>query len=158
MNDKKLNPIAGATICLIISIPILVFGYFFTKHAKESVSWPTVKGTIVRSEFTRKNGEDSYLVHIEYEYNLANQIHRGKRMTYKSDNSSRGSGSARFEVDRYPVGKSVEVYYDPRKSSRCVLRPGADKVNGFMILGLGFFLWGAGSIVVVVVKRNKNSN
>jgi hypothetical protein len=162
MNDKKLNPIVGAVLCVIIGIPFIIGGYYSSQHAKQSISWPITKGLIVKSEVRREtSGETSkrtYSANIEYEYNVNNQDYKGSRITYKGVRAYQSSGPAKSFANKHPMGKTLNVSYDPKKPSRSVLYPGSDKLPWIMFFGLAFSLWGLGSIVVIRFKRNKNSN
>lgn len=141
----------------------VLLGIFFTAQgvlewdrAAKSASWPTVDGTVTRSEVTshrsRNKGRTttSYHAHIEFDYAVDGKALHGNRRTYKVMASSQSA--ANEAVAAYPVGRSVTVSYDPQDPERAVLEPGWDWSNAIPI-AVGLFAIAFVSLVRWLVVR-----
>lgn len=132
------NVVVPSVVSLILGIAFLVMGTFFVLEGKRSESWPSVQGVIVKSMVKQKTKEmdrpmstntrreisgTSYYPAIEYTYSVAGTQYEGTRIGLMS----RGYAlrrSANVAVAKYPVGKSVTVFYDASIPSQSVLEPG----------------------------------
>ena len=149
------------------AIFVLVGGFFAVQgtlewiRAADSTSWPTVAGTVTRSEVTSHRSSHkgrtstSYHAHIEFDYRVDGQELHGNRRTYKVVASSQSA--ANEAVAAHPVDRVVTVSYDPQDPSRAVLDPGWDWSNAIPI-GVGLFaMVFIGFIRWLVVKRLRRS-
>ena len=152
----------------------VLLGIFFTAQgvlewdrAARSASWPTVPGTVTRSEVTSHRSthkgrtSTSYHAHIEFDYLVDGTSHHGSRRTYKVMASSKSA--ANEAVAAYPVGRSVTVSYDPQDPERAVLEPGWDWSNAipiavglFAIAFVSFLRWLVVRQVSKAVQRMKD--
>lgn len=89
-----------------------------TMNAK-AADWPDTRGTIVRSEHRQAPDGDNDSVRIEFDYEVAGQVHRGTKVSY-AGLPAQSAGKAVL-VARYPVGLAVKVYCDPADPGRAVL-------------------------------------
>jgi len=135
--------------CLFAGVGALVALYMARAvfRARRSVSWPVVDGTVVRSEVvteTTGNGITTYDPEVSFEYEVAGQRYRSRRIIFVDINY--GRDAARATVDRYPVGSRVSARYDPRNPKIAVLEPGmAGNVSHYYLgfaIGLAFALIG----------------
>jgi Protein of unknown function (DUF3592) len=132
----------------LAAIPGLIIFAAVYKYIEvsQAARWPSTPGRVVvsRSEArevsTGPNSSDTEprnFAKIVYEYTVAGRKHRCDRVSI-------GENMGNFEVAetiaKYPVGKAVTVYYNPRKRSQAVLEreipPG---------------MWKAITIIVVVL-------
>jgi len=123
------------------------------RGAKASLAWPITQGRITSSrldEYSSVGESDgnSYVPKVEYEYSVAGQTYRGKRIVF----GSAGSGNKAREqavVERYKVGTPVEVFYDPARPADAVLeRRAASSTVIFWLIGVTFI---AGSLLFGLV-------
>lgn len=117
-----------------IAIGVGLFFFFRDRNlAKESNNWPSVEGIIVQSEVDewRKRNKKSkfpkyittYDPEIRYEYEIDGKSYTNSKIDFRSHDRYR-SNYAKGIVAKYPVGKKVEVFYDPSSPVRSVLETG----------------------------------
>lgn len=128
-----------------VGIGLGIWGWGVLTNARTSEAWPTVEGRVVRSEVdhsTDSEGGDSYLPQIDYTYTLDGMQYENDRVRF-GENSYSFRRQAEAEVERYPVGRRVDVYYEPGNPENSVLEPGATLGSylgvclGAMFLGIG---------------------
>ena len=130
-------------------------GWRDLEHSEASESWPTAAGEItaagVGTKLVRAAGQISprYEPEIVYTYKVGGDFYEGRTVWAGSEGVSFGERSfARELVDRYPVGRSVTVYYDPANPVSAVLEQGADSTV-YLVLGIGAFFVAAGAWLMV---------
>jgi len=154
---------AGKTIGLFVALGLgvlfTVVGYFVAFHfgkpildnAKASTNWPTADGVIESSEVaksTNSDGDTMYSAEVVYQYEVNGQKLDSDNVFFGGDYSSSSRSDASGTVNRYPVGKEVEVFYDPDEPSNSVLEPGA-KWMSYMVYGIGMVFLVVGLLVVI---------
>ena len=125
--------------------------WYSIANAKASVGWPTAPGTITRSEVepTVKNRVNPK---VAYTYAVNGKTMTGSRVSYRSEGGSNQT-DAQAVVDRFPMGKSVQVHYDPALPTNSVLEPGASaSTYGYLVIplilgGFGLFMFAYGRSV-----------
>jgi|GEM_PF-1059328 len=143
-------------IFVLLGIFFTVQGVLEWDRAAKSASWPTVAGTVTRSEVTSHRSthkgrtSTSYHAHIEFDYEVDGRALHGNQRTYKVMASSQSA--ANEAVAAYPVGRSVNVSYDPQDPERAVLEPGWDWSNAIPI-AVGLFAIAFVSFVRWLVER-----
>jgi hypothetical protein len=139
------NDVALGLIFLLLGIALLGFWYWGYKRAKRALTWPNVPGTIIESTVVGSNnfegGDEKARILYSYEVN-------GIRLQSKSVGAGVMSRPAGI-VKRYPVGRQVQVYYDPEKPKSALLeRRGSGSIIILLLsvvnlaLGLGILLDG----------------
>ena len=118
----------------------LYFGGANFRAAQASVSWPSVPGKIISSEAHAGEGC------IVFSYNVAGEKRTSTTVLFGEENTQTGGRSPSCHDDvvrRYPLGKDVQVRYDPRNPAYAILEPGVNP--GIVIvpaIGLVFTLLG----------------
>jgi hypothetical protein len=106
----------------------------------QSRNWTRVRGRITAawvSEHTRTDGRSSFMPAVRYEYQFEGREVSGDRIAFVVM-GARHRGVATKTLERYPVGAEVDVYVDPRRPTRSVLRRGVSWVSLFATAcGLG---------------------
>lgn len=146
-------------LCLVFlgtGIVISVLGVNTLQNAKASLSWPKARGQVVESIVKRRRSESTtgrnqrtkttYKATVFYDYSVDGTEYSSDKISF-GDYSSSSPSHARRIVNRYPKGKTVEVYYNPAKPQVAVLEPGASW-SSYMPLGLGVFFATAGGAVL----------
>jgi hypothetical protein len=126
-----------------------IFGVSNIRTAKDSETWPSKEGVILESKISINEGDDSttYGADVVYEYEVKNQTYKGDKVTFGEVSTSSRS-RARKVVRRYPSGKKIAVFYDPKDPETSVLETGLS--GGVWLLpgiGLLFFLVPLGMLV-----------
>src|SRR5207237_9304824 len=110
---------------MIIAIPILIAGVILRKtiQLRDAASWPSTRARIVKSQtravHQRHAGEVTQVTNvpdIEYEFSLGDRIIRGTRIGLGE------TADTEEALNRYPVGLTVPVYYDPKDPQQAVLQ------------------------------------
>ena len=125
-------------------------------RAHESVRWPIIEGHVVRSEVivsqnTRKlSTTTSYIGKVIYNYRLSDVLYSSDRVHFSTNDfldfshfSDDPASIAQADVDRYPVGMSVHVHYNPESPELSVLEPGV-RGNAYLLLAIGLVLFVVG--------------
>ena len=141
-------------VFLVLGVIFLIVGLVATKRAKAAQSWPSMPGTVVRSEVVRHEDTDSegststsYEPVVEYNYSVMGQPFTGKRIAFGA-NQFNYKKSVEIAA-RYPVGARPNVYYNPDKPKDSVLETTASGGKLFIILGAVF---AAGGLVALVIN------
>ena len=131
----------------------------------EAMSWPTASGKVTRSEVethsqsVRRRGSDGvrrssveeyYTADIEYEFTLDGVKHTGNQLTTVQGGNLATRPSVEKSLEKYPVGQTVVVSYNPDDPSQSVLEPGS--WGGFFALaGLSLVLITIPAVVLWIV-------
>lgn len=147
----ELVPVLFANLCgsifvlvlLVLGIYLVVFSLRSKKKAEESQNWPNVPGTVTQTEVKRSvnrddDGNESYAYYpkIEYTYQVGGQTLTGKRLAFGGQVAQKNPASVQKDLERYPVGGQVNVYYDPNKPSEAVLERQAGGLKWGLIVGI----------------------
>ena len=96
------------------------------KSARRSRSWPTTRCTILQARIASRTETGSegdthtvYEPRVRYAYEIGGRRYEGDRIRFGAFRES--EKGARAILDRYPVGASVEVRYDPSDPSVAAL-------------------------------------
>ena len=102
------------------------------KSGFASLNWPETKGVIdeaVVDHYSTGGGAYADNAKISYSYNVEGKDYQGFRVGFLYDSSRNPAGL----VEKFPPGKTVEVYYEKSDPSNSVLSRG-----GGSIANLGF--------------------
>lgn len=127
----------------------LVFGLFWTGitgafdvfigyniwRQTQAKNWPTVAGEVTRSEVESSTDSDgtTYRAEVSFRYEVNGQEHESDTWRFGAWGSS-DSSEARDVVKRFPVGRTVDVYYNPDDPASAVLEVGVQGMDLFLLL------------------------
>lgn len=125
-------------------------------------NWPTTQGTITSSqikEVTRRDADGdtytNYRPSISYSYQVADQNYEGHRL-HLGATSHNDRSAVQQQLKQYPVGRTLDVYYNPNNPNQAVLTPGVG--GGIWIaitMGTAFLVLGiALSMILPKVMRS----
>jgi len=127
--------------------------------SEQSKSWPTAKGVVVSSEVDRTylagaaRFPPAYSAKIRFEYAVDGRKYYTSNISSFSVTYNAGYGKA---LQKYPVGKGVDVYYKPDNPKISILEPGAQLANYIILLISGtagiIGLWG---VIYIPFNRKK---
>lgn len=128
-------------ILLVLGIVFFIIGRVSTKRSQIARTWPTVPGSVVRSEVVThteydsdNNASTSYEPVVCYQYSLMGQTVTGTRIAY---GANRFSYKKSFEIcSQYPLGAQVLVHYNPEKVEDATLEVVARGGKTFTVVGV----------------------
>jgi hypothetical protein len=130
---------------IVIGVVAIGCGAWNLLRSLRCAQWPTTEGVIETAKMERHSGGkhgDTYSASISYDYQVAGVHHLGTRLAFGAMSSS--PKYAQSILNRYPVGKRVQVHYAPDHPDEAVLETG---VHGgtWICFGVGtvFVLFGA---------------
>lgn len=140
----RAEKIASGLLFVVIGAAFAYVGYSSYQLGLQSKDWPVAMGSVIQSEIekrteytgtgsSRRKVVKSYAV-VKYTYSVENRDYQSGRITFGQSKNPHNT------VARYPKGKSIQVYYNPRKPDQAVLEPGADKTLSLVFIGLGVVL------------------
>ena len=155
--------IVFAVFCGIIALLGLVLvggGVRVLLRAARSKRWPTVPGRVVESGTATRvrppvaegegplpsSAQTVHLPVIRYEYPVKSVVFSSNDIGFGATESS-SSEQAAAVAARYPVGREVSVFYDPKDPTEACLEPGAQGTTyiplavGVGVTGLAAAMW-----------------
>ena len=158
--SRNSNPkMFGFIFALIGALIFYFFGLPPLKYGWESKSWPKTSGTITRSEVNSwtKDGKSQYDARINYSYEVDGKKYNSTKI-YSSGSYSGGNiTKAKKLVDEFPVGNTVDVFYDPEVPESAALKPGVSGNNILMaVFPLIFLLIGL-AILTGMLKPQRST-
>jgi Protein of unknown function (DUF3592) len=128
----------------------LLMALGFMLYVLKALRWPVVRGRIVSSgveafqNWTSDEGRWTRRTHhkssVVYEYDVNGRKYRGDRLTIGVVLSATLPGFAWRTAARYPVGREVDVHYDPKTPGESVLRP-FSLLHLILFVAAGAMLW-----------------
>jgi len=140
---------AHYVVCIscILGIACLIFSGFLYKKSIETNTWRSCKGEILHSLVDRQQvgtSSPSYKAKIEYKYTAENQVYFSKRIYFGSSlfKFSAYRKEADSLVEKFRVGDSIDVFYNPRKPDESVLIQGVNSIV--------YIVFGSGLVCIVI--------
>ena len=136
----------------IIGIGIFLVGFFQIKKSRAAASWPSAPGMIRKAEIGRDQAVDheataTLTLRVEYNFQASGGEHTGTRIRF-DETLYHSIKEAQKELNKYPVGGPVTVFFDPQNPTECVL----EKRNSS---GMVFLVVGAIIIIVAIAGAFK---
>ncbi|MBT3313902.1 MAG: DUF3592 domain-containing protein [Anaerolineae bacterium] len=120
--------LVGGFVVLVFGIigAVLIYKYFQEKkEAEESQGWSSTIGQIIKSFMRREVSYESnntiYYPEVEYLYEFIGTEYTGHRIAFGGSAGHSNSRKSEEVLARYPVGKSVPVFYDSNNPQDSVL-------------------------------------
>lgn len=150
----------GRKFLIFLGFIFLLVGYVMAyqkglpllEQARASTSWPVTTGEVlesdVKSHRSSNSNSSTYSAHVVYRYQSEGKNYESQTVWFGSDISTSDRSLAQNTVNKYPVRKSVNVYYDPLHPEAAVLEPGVFKTTwfyylfGWLFLGVGILMAG----------------
>jgi hypothetical protein len=123
---------------------------------RASQSWLTTDGKILHSmaEYQHSSEGGAYYPVVTYEYNANGQLYRSQQIRFGTRVGFGSQSIVQRVVNRYPIGSSQPVYYNPDNPSEAVLdrtTGGANTVLGCVVGIFVIVIIFVGGIVAVSV-------
>lgn len=139
---------------------LMILGIKRIRLAHATKTWTKTWGKITQSRMetgTDSDGDPVYKPIIKYTYTVMGQEFQGNQVYFQVMKSITYSGNnlsfTEKMTNKYPPGKTVEVFYNPRKPQQAVLEPGVSlKSFSELTWGFGAFSVGAIGIIIAIFK------
>ena len=153
MNDRGFLKLLKVLMvwCVLVFVGGVVTLAVFYQRA-DSRNWPTVTGVVTTSalklDFQKPGHRAYYRAFVCYSYNVGG-IPRGNTTITFADAvpTFPKEEGLKWLAEKYPVGKQVQVFYDPANPDMAVLEPGAED-----LMLMAFALMGMGIVLCVLVR------
>ena len=116
MLTPRTRKFRSGVIVLLFGLAVTGYSIFNLSMGSSSTNWPTTEGQILESEFKTKGDSTSY-PGVKYQYDVNGKTYDGERIVFGS-----AADLPRGTLDRYPVGGTVTVFYDPNDPESAVLQ------------------------------------
>ncbi|MBF0125481.1 MAG: DUF3592 domain-containing protein [Magnetococcales bacterium] len=153
------------TLSLIVGVALLVIGFYPFVRSVTSGDWPFVEGTIVASQVypsadTGLGFHLAYRAHIEYVYQVDDQNYRGRRIEFGLGSQFFLAHSFALRINqRYPVNKTMRVYFNPHQPAEAVLERAPSMGASVVWVALGIVFTGIAFLLQFSdVLANSSSN
>lgn len=162
---------------LILGICILGLGTVIFKWPRiiSSSWWPTVVGVVTSSEVEGGIGTSDYdsgwWPNVSYNYHVDGKTYTANNIEVIDVGNGNTDNYAKQVVERYPVGKEVQVHFDPGNPAIAVLDPGIPTniggLNsitfiafqvGVVVIGVGSFCIGLAGIFGIKTYKHQPNN
>lgn len=135
-NQRMFVPLSFACLGLVL----LIYGYQLYQAGKDAELWPSTIGEVTYFDIKMhaQEGLGTYELDLRYRYRVDD-------IEYVSDRISFGGMELAYvyalkTLPQYPLGKMLNVYYNPLNPEDSVLKPGAQFLSLLLYcLGVPFF-------------------
>ncbi|MFK8050521.1 MAG: DUF3592 domain-containing protein [Halioglobus sp.] len=158
MYYEKIVEAMGLPFTLIYCAMLLGCFYFMLVSLPRSLStksWPKTYGEITKSSLKKgtriSNGStfDVFSSDVAYRYVVDGNEYFSNRIKWL-DHRSNNEAFHKQVIEKYSLGKMVNVFYDPKKPENGLLEPGLSTGNFIALL---FFLFGLGSMTFLLSAK-----
>lgn len=118
-------------IATLGGIGVTIWGWLILQKSRKTKQWPTTIGKIETSN--PSSAENDLLPEIVFSYRVNNKDYRCQFQFPEGTHPL--PEFTRSYNEKYPVGKTVDVFYNPEQPETATLEPGAQ--GDWMILALG---------------------
>jgi hypothetical protein len=120
--------------CLVLAIIIGPLGIY--KGIRDALrlnaakGWPIAKGEVIKSEAIRTSGNQSgpgqnstvFTPRIRFKYGIDNKEYESDKITWGGTWGSNTGNYCEVMLQAYPVGKKIDVYYNPNNPNDCIIQ------------------------------------
>ena len=121
-----------------------VLGIKDHRLGKESVSWPSVQGTLTSESLSNRKKRAK----IFYQYEVNKVIYKNYRVNFQDDRASK-----KRIRDRYNPGDKLTVFYNPDDPEQSVLEPGATMTTLLIKIFGGIFCFLLAGVFLMMRRR-----
>ncbi len=132
---ELLIALTGWTIIIAGTLGLFAALYERSRAAR-SIGWPTTRGEVVVSRASKVGNPTSllpaYHEYVQYQYSVSGRTYRSSKAGAHGGFYA-GRKRCNQLTNRYPVGRHITVYYDPKHPERAVLEPGVGGNSWFWV-------------------------
>lgn len=158
LRDNLSNPERAIPVAALAAMAAFIglIAFALKRQVEAARSWPTVDGVVESSRIERFRMQTGvtnsslsrfFKADTVYAYRVGTVEYKGSRLRFGGRFYATFSLFARNQVENYPPGTKVTVYYNPENHSEAVLEPVAD---GYWTTVLLAALMAAGAVVLAL--------
>lgn len=143
-------------IYIALIICITYFGFISIPKSFKTKNWIEVSGKVtdshlVKTQKTHRSGKriTAFSANIHYEYIIDGQTYSGSKNRF-SERSLNGEKIKQTMLERFPIGATVPVYYNPNNPNESVLVKG---LNTIYLFAIGIFLTLIAFMTATILKK-----
>jgi hypothetical protein len=139
------------TFSLLIACASVAYGTYFLLRCRRNYlkavatyKWPSTPGTVVSSEIKKIGSSDNFLYDpiVTYEYYLEGKTFRSCKLKIADEFLADGSYAQAEKLTRnFPVGRNVDVIYNPEAPQESVLVEGIIAKSLWLGIGIAVFFY-----------------
>ncbi|MCU0877405.1 MAG: DUF3592 domain-containing protein [Pirellulaceae bacterium] len=139
--------LALAILFAVMAVGAAILGVLGRTEEQSSRDWPTAPGTITRCELVEVRDRPRrlpyeivrYQVDLAYDYSVDGELYEGRSVSLHGIDKWE-LPYAESQAEKYAVGTTHPVYYNPDDPDRAALEPGSPKQGSSLAMILGFWL------------------
>jgi hypothetical protein len=145
----------------LLMLAMIIVGFFgFFAGVRDWIrlgqikTWPIADGEIVEAKISTAGSNESgylktiYSPIIKFKFNTGGQEFVSDKITWGGEFRSNDKSSIESRIASFPVGKKIDVRYNPRKPSDCIVQENFSFEMAIPLFGgLLFMLFGSGILV-----------
>jgi hypothetical protein len=138
-------------IVILLGIGLFLVGYFQIRKSRRSKSWPSAPGVITASKIDQDRATSSdddsatLFLALEYRFEVNGQSFIGNRQRFDEKRFAT-TKQAKTALAKFPVGGSVQVFYDPQSPTHCVLERSNSTGWVFTVIGAAMIVLALASL------------
>jgi hypothetical protein len=148
-------PLFGLVVGMLILLTVQIFFY---RKARRRQNWNSTKGKILTSTLTREPLDRTPLWYpsIRYSYRVGGKTYHNTKLG--TGNRYTDLPTAQKEIEQYPVGAEITVYYDPQHPDKPIVKRKSSEINlgimiGILVLSLIFILLFALKLLEIYYRK-----
>lgn len=124
-------------ICAAVGLSLVVYSLHQRRRLRASESWPQTAGSILKTELAIDNSGESteYRPEVLYEYTVDGVRYTGRQIELNRRSYVRRR-TAQSRLDKYQIGSSMMVYFNPERPQDAVLERTAPYSTLYLVTGL----------------------
>jgi|TARA_Y100000310_G_scaffold345155_1_gene462232 hypothetical protein len=140
--DQESNARIGAIGFMLAMVAmggwLIIAGVTESGKALDSPNWPSTQGVVDRTSTHTGRDLFTYSPRVDYTYVVSGLEYKGNSVSLYKWELFFSETSAQQRADEYPVGSTVDVFYDPIDPAWAVLEPGYSwlAIMGMPVVGL----------------------
>lgn len=145
----------GIILLFLIVLGSEVFFVYCLIEGLKSNNWVEHDAIVISSYVESNKDSDGYVMYtaiIQYQYNVNDVIYTSDSITFMDSVSNWYESSSNYrkiksQVDQYPVGKIITIYYNPDSPAKACIEPGLETWIWVLMPGLLIVLGIMGYII-----------
>ncbi len=111
----------------VLAVGLILFGLYTMRETSRARGWVATSARIVASNVNEFNGKSgrTYRPMVVFSYSVGPARYMSSRLAFHPLVTADRNEAARL-AGKYPVGKPVQVLYDPTDPEQAVLEPGSN--------------------------------